>query len=302
MKGGKLDLPCQEVLNQFFDGVYVVDRDRKILFWNASAEKITGYSSQDVLGKCCADNILRHVTLHGKPLCEDGCPLQATLLDAKPRSADVYLHHKAGHRVPVSVRSSPLYDEDGSVWAVIEIFSDNSRHEAMFRQLKSMERSLYQDDLTGIGNRKFAEIRLSELLGAQREHGQTFGLLFVDIDYFKRVNDTYGHQIGDSILQLVARTLQNGLRPTDRVCRFGGEEFICLLPNVDRDDVLQIAERVRMLVERSWLDTALGALSVSISVGGTLCQAGDTSQSVVERADRAMYLAKEQGRNCVIVD
>lgn len=290
-----------EFLDHFFDGVYIVDNRRKILFWNKSAEKLTGYTKEEALGKCCADNLLRHVTVQGQPLCENGCPLLGTMDDGLPRAADVYLHHKSGHRVPVQVRASPLYDRDGKICGAVEIFTDNSRHEAVFRQLKDMERNLFQDALTGIGNRKFADIRMSELMGAFVGHEQPFGVLFVDIDRFKAVNDHYGHGIGDKVIQLVARTLQNGLRPTDRVCRFGGEEFLCMLPSVDHEDLLQVAERVRMLVERAWLDTALGALRVTISLGGALALPGDSPATLIGRADKNMYAAKQAGRNRVNV-
>lgn len=301
MKQSVLPIPCLALLEQFFDGVYVVDRQRRIVFWNKSAERITGYGRDEVLGRCCADNILRHISLEGKPLCEHGCPLHATMLDAQTRTVDVYLHHKAGNRVSVQVRALPLIDESGEIVGSVEIFVDTSRQEDMFRQLKELERSLYQDELTGVGNRKFAEVRLSELLGAFREHGQTFGVLFIDIDHFKRVNDIHGHPVGDRVIQLVARSLQNGLRPTDRVCRFGGEEFLCILPNLTVEEMRTVAERLRMLVEQSGLDLPTGTLRVSVSVGGALCGDGDTSFAVIERADQAMYRAKDLGRNRVVI-
>lgn len=293
---------CRSFLNHFFDGVYVVDRQKRILFWNTSAERMTGYTAAEAMGKCCANNLLRHVDIRGTSLCENGCPLSATLIDGKARAADVYLHHKNGHRVPVQVRVNPLYDQSGDICGCVEIFTDNSRFESVFRQLRETERALYQDELTGIGNRKFADIRMSELLGAHTDHRQPFGVLFADIDHFKRVNDTYGHAVGDRIIQLVAQTVQNGLRPTDRVCRFGGEEFICLLPGVDQKDLRMVAERVRMLVELSWLDTEFGPLRVTLSVGGTTVQTGDTGEEIIARADRNMYRAKAAGRNQVMMD
>jgi diguanylate cyclase (GGDEF)-like protein/PAS domain S-box-containing protein len=301
MRKAGFQAPCLELLDQLFDGIYLVDLQRRIVFWNACAERITGYGRDEVLGRSCTDNILRHVSLDGEPLCEHGCPLQATMRDGQPRTVDVYLHHKAGHRVPVRVRSLPLRDEAGEIAGSIEIFEDKSSQESIFRQLKEMERSIYQDELTGIGNRKFAEVRMSELMGAFREHGQSFGVRFIDIDHFKRVNDIHGHQVGDRVIRLVARTLQNGLRPTDRVCRFGGEEFLCLLPNITSEEMRQVAERLRVLVEQSGLDLPMGTLQVSVSIGGALSRKGDTPFSIIDRADQAMYRAKELGRNRVVV-
>lgn len=293
---------CRNFLNNFFDGVYVVDNHRHILFWNESAEKMTGYTAIEIQGKCCADNILRHVDAFGTALCETNCPLSATLNDGKARMADVYLHHKNGHRVPVQIRVNPIYDQLGSICGCVEIFTDNSRFDAIFRQLRETERYLYQDELTAIGNRKFADIRMSELMGAYKDHGQPFGVLFADIDHFKRINDTYGHATGDRIIQLVARTIQSSLRPTDRVCRFGGEEFVCLLPNVAQEDLRLVAERVRMLVDLSWLDTEQAALRVTLSLGGTVARPQDTGVQIIERADQNMYRAKQSGRNKVMID
>lgn len=296
-----LDDKCIKFLNDLFDGVYIVDTDRKILFWNESAEKITGYSATEVLGKSCSDNLLRHVTTLGTPLCENGCPLNETIADGVSRSIDVYLHHKLGHRVPVQVRSSPIHDQNGVICGAVEIFTDNSRHENMFRKFKDMQRSLYQDVLTGIGNRKFADIRMAELMGAFIRQKQVFGVLFVDIDLFKHVNDRYGHGIGDKVIKLVAQNLQHGLRPTDLACRFGGEEFLCLLPNVDREDMQRVAERLRLLVECSWLDTDMGKILVTVSIGGALVRKGDNELCLVDRADRCMYMAKQNGRNSVVI-
>jgi diguanylate cyclase (GGDEF)-like protein/PAS domain S-box-containing protein len=296
-----LDDRCIGFLNHLFDGVYIVDTDRKILFWNESAEKITGYSATEVLGKSCSDNLLRHVTTLGTPLCENGCPLNETIADGVSRSIDVYLHHKLGHRVPVQVRSSPIHDQNGVICGAVEIFTDNSRHENMFRKFKDMQRSLYQDVLTGIGNRKFADIRMAELMGAFIRQKQVFGVLFVDIDLFKHVNDRYGHGIGDKVIKLVAQNLQHGLRPTDLACRFGGEEFLCLLPNVDREDMQRVAERLRLLVECSWLDTDMGKILVTVSIGGALVRKGDNELCLVDRADRCMYMAKQNGRNSVVI-
>jgi diguanylate cyclase (GGDEF)-like protein/PAS domain S-box-containing protein len=296
-----LDDKCIKFLNDLFDGVYIVDTDRKILFWNESAEKITGYSATEVLGKSCSDNLLRHVTTLGTPLCENGCPLNETIVDGVSRSIDVYLHHKMGHRVPVQVRSSPIHDQNGFICGAAEIFTDNSRHENMFRKFKDMQRSLYQDSLTGIGNRKFADVRMAELMGAFMKQKQDFGVLFIDIDLFKHVNDRYGHGIGDKVIKLVAQNLQHGLRPTDLACRFGGEEFLCLLPSVDRGDMQRVAERLRLLVECSWLDTDMGKILVTVSIGGALVRKGDNELRLVERADRCMYMAKQNGRNSVVI-
>jgi len=113
-----------EILNNLYEGVYIVDKDRRITFWNKSAEDITGFSADEMQGRSCFNNLLNHVDAEGNSLCLGGCPLHKTILDGMDREAVVYLHHKNGHRVPVVVRTVPLVIE-GEIAGAIEIFSNN---------------------------------------------------------------------------------------------------------------------------------------------------------------------------------
>ncbi len=105
----------RDVFDRLSDGVYFVTPTRQITFWNAAAERITGYQRQEVLGSSCSDGILNHVDETGTNLCLAGCPLAATMEDGKGREASVFLHHKSGHRVPVLVRSAPIRDADSNI-------------------------------------------------------------------------------------------------------------------------------------------------------------------------------------------
>jgi PAS domain S-box-containing protein len=98
----------KDVIDNLYDGVYFVDRERVITFWNKGAERISGYSSQQVIGHSCRDNLLNHVTAHGVQLCQGQCPLAACMEDGRPREADVFLHHADGQRIPILVRAAPM--------------------------------------------------------------------------------------------------------------------------------------------------------------------------------------------------
>jgi len=126
-------------------------------------------------------------------------------------------------------------------------------------------------------------------------------VLFVDIDRFKEVNDTHGHEVGDQVLRMVARTLAASTRTFDILGRWGGEEFVAVLANVEPEELSIIAERSRILVRESSLPLDAGVLSVTVSIGGTLAVEGDTIKTVVRRADRHMYVSKSCGRNRVTV-
>src|SRR5512146_346851 len=186
------------LIDNLYDGVYFVDRDRKITYWNKGAERITGYRREQVIGRLCSDNLLSHVTAAGKELCGDGCPLAACMLDGEVREADVYLHHADGHRIPVLVRAAPLRDDHGDILGAVETFSSDTGMLAVRHELRDLRRKLQTDPLTGLGNRVHLERRLR---GAIAEMGQDSGaaLLFIDIDDFKRFNDTAGHDAGDGV-------------------------------------------------------------------------------------------------------
>jgi diguanylate cyclase (GGDEF)-like protein len=133
-------------------------------------------------------------------------------------------------------------------------------------------------------------------------YGLRFGLLIIDVDHFKQFNDQYGHDTGDLVLQSVANTLLCCIRPFDAICRWGGEEFSGIFPNIDLTTLEEIAERLKMLVQHSEVQTDDGLLSVTVSIGGTMAKDNDTTASLVKRADALMYVSKKEGRNRVTVD
>ena len=131
-----------------------------------------------------------------------------------------------------------------------------------------------------------------------RRNNWPFGILFIDIDGFKSVNDTYGHEVGDQALKMVGQTLDKSSRYFDAVGRWGGDEFLAVTANIHNGRLREIAERFRMLVEKSVLGGSL-SLSVTVSIGGVLAREDDTVESLVRRTDEKLYQAKQSGRNCV---
>lgn len=291
----------KDLLDNLYDGVYFVDPDRKIVYWNKGAERISGYSEERVVGSYCYNNLLQHVTETGVQLCFKGCPLQATMNDGHPREAEIYLRHADGYRVPVQVRTSPIYNEEGEITGAVEIFSNNQNLMKMKRRVSNLEQTVIYDPLTQIGNRKHIEVKINSALQEYQDMRFPFGVLFIDIDHFKSVNDTFGHISGDKILRAVANTLRHNLRETDTCGRWGGEEFLALVFNVDLDTLKAISEKLRSLVEETMVTTESGPMKVTISIGATLVRYGDTLESLIYRADKLMYKSKSRGRNCVSI-
>jgi len=175
--------------------IALTDKDRVVSYWNNAAERITGFSSQEVVGRSCSDNILIHVNTNGENLCVGGCPLAQSIQDTLPRETDIYLHHKSGHRVPVNVRASVIQNEKGEVTHAIELFTDISNKNIIEMRIKELERVALLDQLTQLANRHYIASEINNKLEDFRKHSIPFGVLFFDIDHFKAVNDTYGHDM-----------------------------------------------------------------------------------------------------------
>lgn len=289
----------KSLLDNLYDGVYFVDRQRCITYWNGGAERITGYKAEQVVGKSCSDNILRHCTEDGCELCATTCPLVQSMKTGKPGEMEVFLHHSSGHRVPVSVRTSPIYDEAGKVVGAVEIFSNNTQVMRTRRKINALEQKVFFDPLTQLGNRRYLEFRFPSSLIEMKYESVTHGLLFMDIDHFKQVNDQYGHNTGDRVLVMVAETLRSNLRASDIIIRWGGEEFALLLRDNVVAETITVAEKLRALIERSYMTVGESLLRVTVSIGATMLHPDDTLESAIQRADDLMYRSKSGGRNQV---
>lgn len=290
------------ILDIMYDGIYFLDMDRTITYWNKAAEAITGFERSEVIGRRCSDNILVHLDREGRSLCENMCPTAETIADGRPREAEVYLHHKEGHRVPVHVRVSALHDDEGRIVGAVEIFCENTWREVVREKIDELKEQTLLDSLTEVGNRRYGEAYIGRWLNGLQRYGWPFGAMFIDIDNFKEVNDIYEHAVGDRVLRMVAKTIAYSLRGSDAVFRWGGEEFVALISNVDRENLRLVAERTRVLVEKSALPTESGILRVTVSIGASLARSEDTVETLVKRADQMMYRCKKAGRNRVAVD
>ena len=285
------------IVDNLADGVYFVDPGREITYWNRGAERITGFPSGAVVGHRCFENILDHVDAEGNSLCHTICPLAATMRDGQPREVSVWLRHAEGYRKPVRVRTSPVRDGGGAIIGAVEVFSDDS---AVLRAVEDADRArrdALTDELTGMPNRRLFDAALAGRIENLARYGWRFGLLIVDIDHFKAINDKHGHQFGDAVLAGVAATVHGAVRAGDVVARWGGEEFAVLVESSDEAGLTDTAERIRALVSHSEVRAEGLTATVHVSVGGALAVPEDTADSLFARADTALYTAKHAGRN-----
>jgi diguanylate cyclase (GGDEF)-like protein/PAS domain S-box-containing protein len=285
------------------DGVYFVDNDRRILYWNQGAFRLTGYTSDEILGRCCQEDVLCHVDGEGTDLCQNGCPLSASIQDGGMHEANVYLRHKQGRRVPVNVRVQPMNDANGQIIGAIEIFSDDTAQNEVRRRAETMKRMAFIDHLTQLPNRRFLEMSIQTAHDEFKFHQSPFAVLLIDLDRFKRINDSFGHVCGDRALNEVAATLSGAMRPADNLGRWGGDEFLAIVRNIGFEELHGLVDRCVALVTQTsvpWADSA--RISLSISVGAALSRLGETPEDLIRRADSLMYASKSSGRGRATVE
>ncbi|MBA3031209.1 MAG: sensor domain-containing diguanylate cyclase [Desulfobacteraceae bacterium] len=289
----------EKIMENLYDGLYFVDRDCKITYWNKAAEKISGFKTMEVTGRHCSDNILTHIDEKGNNLCISGCPMKATLKDGISRESEVYLHHKDGHRIPVVIRATALTDDAGEIIGGVELFSDISDQKANLIRIQELEKLALLDNLTQLANRNYLEREIRLRFEEKKRFDIPFGLIFMDIDHFKNINDTHGHDTGDKVLKFVADTLVKSARPFDIFGRWGGEEFIGIVRNIREDDLKMIADRLRALVAGSYIEYENKKINVTLSAGATIVRDDDTSLTILKRSDDLLYQSKSAGRNCI---
>ncbi len=292
----------ENLLDQLHDGVYFLDGERRITYWNKGAERITGYDRSEVVGVACAPDFLGHLDGKGGPVFGEDCPLELSMKDGLVRERELYFRHKNGQSVPVITRISPILNSRGESIGALEVFSDNTSKVYARQRIEELEELALICPLTGVGNRRYAQVTLQNAFEELRRYGWGFGLLFIDIDRFKDINDTYGHPVGDEVLRMTACALRASLRSFDFVGRWGGEEFLVILPNTTDDMLARIAERCRTLIQESSFQSEGREIRVTVSIGAVIADPDETADDCVERADKLMYQSKANGRNRVTLE
>ena len=288
----------KKLAEELYDGVYFTDKDRKIIFWNRQAENITGYKKKEVLNSHCFDNIQQHIDKNGRTLCTTKhCPLLIAMKSKKPYATRAYLRRKDGVRIPVDVHTLPITYR-GKITGAIEVFRDASMYERIEKQRERAKTISIVDQLTSLPNRRFILKRLKLEFNKFKKFKDDLHVAIADIDYFKKINDSFGHDSGDLVLRKIAHILEHKLRVTDYIGRYGGEEFLILLPNTPKENCHTALERVREKIENSNMIHA--ELKTTISIGVAKAKPDDTHETIFKRADEALYKAKKRGRNRIV--
>lgn len=285
----KLDKAYRDIRrkNDIIDKYVMISKtDRNGIIEEASSyfTKVTGYKLQEVIGK--SHNFLSHPdTLNS--IHQD---MIKKLSKGEVWEGELKDINKAGEEIWVHLIISPEKDDHGNNEAFIGIFED-------ITDKKKIEKMSITDPLTGLNNRRRFDVLLSFELSRCQRYNSTFSLIMLDIDYFKKINDTYGHHTGDIVLVHLSTILSQNARLTDHLCRWGGEEFIIILSDTDSAGALLFAEKLRKVIESYSFPTAS---KVTVSLGVTEYVKKETQESICSRVDKALYKAKEKGRNRTI--
>jgi diguanylate cyclase (GGDEF)-like protein/PAS domain S-box-containing protein len=287
----------QRLIESAGEGIVVVDREGMITLFNPAAERVLGWRSEEAVGQQI--HALLHSTRDGSELIPEAeCPVMRTVRDGMPRrELRTSYCHRDGRRIPVEVSVSPII-VDQSREGAVALISDVSRQIAYETELQRLART---DGLTGLWNRRyFVELFERELSRAERE-GSDLSLLMLDIDHFKSVNDEYGHAAGDAVLIGMAAHLGAQLRQVDIVGRLGGEEFGIGLPGISLEEAALVADRLRREIENLDFEIGEELVRCSVSMGVVVWSCRESFDTVLARADAALYEAKTGGRNRVVV-
>jgi diguanylate cyclase (GGDEF)-like protein/putative nucleotidyltransferase with HDIG domain len=286
------------MLESLYDAFYLVDSDLRFIIWNRGAEKLLKRSAWDMLGKVWSSELIPYADRTDQPLAESDYPMQTVVASERAVIDTLHLPNPEGRPTEVELQSVPLLGETGGLQGVAEIFRDASRPSRRPQEYRDLKLAASRDPLTNLANRGELETQLALMVSdfASQTRSEPFSLIFLDVDFFKSINDTHGHTVGDAVLTDVARHLQQETYSGELVARYGGEEFVILCPETGREDVFKRAERLRDSLRRTPVGNEAN-LKVTASFGVTEVEPGDSVESVLHRADTALYQAKEDGRN-----
>jgi diguanylate cyclase (GGDEF)-like protein/PAS domain S-box-containing protein len=312
----------RSAIDSMQEGLLVIDRDGYIRHCNASAEAILGVDGT-LNGAHCQDICLQMLSEEGTPLTWDNHPMRCSL-EKEETLRQLPLRIEAANKpaVWISLNSSPLkHAQENEPYAMLVTFSDITEHKRSEKQIadhlerikqacqqleqqklelkdanEKLESLADTDGLTGVYNHRMLQKRLQEEYERAIRYNLPLSVVMIDVDRFKRYNDTYGHPAGDEVLRQIAQMLQNNVRTSDVVTRYGGEEFVIILPNTDRVGAMSLSERFRFTLEMATWAKCQVTASFGVT---TLSPSTPDRLALVEEADKAMYQAKENGRNRV---
>lgn len=291
------DFNFKDIVENALDIIIVTKADMinepgpEIVYVNDAFVKLSGYSREEAIGK--SPRILQsHETDAATKT-----TIRKALQKQEPVRVTIKNYSKSGESYWLDLSIMPLKNDEGVVTHFMAIERDVTEHKILEQKLEILSNT---DELTGLYNlRSFNTISNNEYSRFKRE-GHTYSVLLIDIDFFKSINDTYGHAIGDLAIQHLTTLCKNNIRSHDVMARVGGEEFCIMLPDTNKNSAYMIAEKLRTQLNNDPLIIDDNTIVSTISIGVAESDINDkTHKDIINRADKALYEAKSKGRDCV---
>lgn len=290
----------ESIIDDFGEGVYCVDTNRKIFFWSRSAERITGYARDEMIGVSCFNSHLDHIDMDKRPLCNLICPLVGTIFDGQQRVEQVFARHKDGHRIPVIVKTFPII-KDGVIVGATEIFHEYLKTECNDARLDEVLGMEMHDPLTGLPNRENLTLMLSYHLDSWKRGGRPFSIAFADLDHFARLNEEYGYETGNRMLQAVAKSLSADVRGDDIVGRWDKESFFAIFAGAPDRELRHVSEKLMHWIHDASIEVNGQTLTVDACVSAVSARPGDTIAGIIERCQKLLFRAKKDGAGQIVI-
>jgi diguanylate cyclase (GGDEF)-like protein/PAS domain S-box-containing protein len=289
----------RKLLESMHDAVIFVDGSLRVVLWNRAAERLTGIPTGSIEHKLWSPTLVNLRDEQQKLILECDCPVIQAIKSGVQTLRRLSVTGRNGQRVEVDAHLVPVHAKTGVSHGAALLMHDASSQITLEQRVQTLHEKATRDPLTQVANRaEFDRIHAS-CVETHLERQLPCSLVICDIDHFKRINDNFGHQAGDEVLIAFAALLRRHCRSGDLVARYGGEEFVMLCSDCDNNTATRRAEELRAELAEFAMQ-ALEGKSITSSFGVTELQPGDTPETMLRRADRALYQAKEAGRNTVV--
>lgn len=279
---------CRSILESLPTGLCVVDVQKKIVFWSDGAERITGHLRHEVIGHSCISEPILHCDQAGCEFCNENCPAAHAIKMSHPAEAVGFLHHKAGHEVPVRVRAVPVRNEHGSIIGAAETFENLVQTAGPNLHDQNPRIPGFTDEVTGLASRAVLQSHLRQGITKFAGLQTPVSVLCVRLEGLQHFRASLGLEAASSLLRVIARSLESTLWTTDFVGRWSDDQFLIILNGCREKSMHIVRERLRHLLANNSIEWWGERHSLTVSIGEATAQVGDTLESMMERAQKSL--------------
>jgi diguanylate cyclase (GGDEF)-like protein/PAS domain S-box-containing protein len=280
----------RSILESLPVGLCIVDLQKKILYWSDGAERITGHLRHEVIGHSCIGETLLHCDQPGCEFCNEECPLARAIKTSHAAEAVGFLHHKAGHEVPVRIRAVPVRNAHGSIIGALETFEDQQTASPDHRE-DSLNLPGCVDEVTGAASHMMMQSHLRETLGTFADVHVPFGVLSFRLEGLEHFRASFGPDAASSLLRVIAHTLESALWKTDFVGRWCDDQFLVILNGCQDQALYSVRERIRHMLANDSIEWWGERRSLRVSIGQATALDGDSIETLMERAQKSLDTA-----------